>query len=379
VGLNAGSGQTGNRVFLAGQSAGKFTTQADLIVIGDNAFASGTSAAPNSTASFAGMICIGSGAGAVASTASTTGGANGLTGSILIGLNAATAAVDCGSNIIVGSNAAASVVGLVNSNPFYANVIIGSEAVAQLSPASGTFRTLTNNVVIGKRACYGSLAHADSALTTSVILGADSCLNSFAQVSNGGNITSSVVIGYQAAQSLASAGAFTTQNNVIIGSNCIQSTASNITDNTLVGFGILADAGTFDSNVIVGSSSRTGSLNNTFIGTACSPSVTPGSRNILIGNQAGSSLGAGYNDTFALETKVGATRRTLLAGDLNLGNLIVGNSNPATDRTTSGTNTLKLLNGTSTGAVTGGGFFYVNAGALHWVGSAGTDTTVAPA
>lgn len=33
----------------------------------------------------------------------------------------------------------------------------------------------------------------------------------------------------------------------------------------------------------------------------------------------------------------------------------------------------------SPGAVTNGGVFYVNAGALHWLGSSGTDTTIAPA
>lgn len=39
-----------------------------------------------------------------------------------------------------------------------------------------------------------------------------------------------------------------------------------------------------------------------------------------------------------------------------------------------------LANGSPTGVnPAGGGFFYVVAGVLHWVGSGGSDTTIAPA
>ena len=77
--------------------------------------------------------------------------------------------------------------------------------------------------------------------------------------------------------------------------------------------------------------------------------------------------------------------RAAIYGRMDQGNLILGNSVQGTNRdwrgTTNPTNAVKLLNGTiGSGAnTTGGGYFYVNAGALHWVGSAGTDTTIAAA
>lgn len=52
----------------------------------------------------------------------------------------------------------------------------------------------------------------------------------------------------------------------------------------------------------------------------------------------------------------------------------------ATERLSLNSDGQMFLSDGAVGAVpTGGGYFYVSAGALHWVGSAGTDTVVAPA
>ena len=58
---------------------------------------------------------------------------------------------------------------------------------------------------------------------------------------------------------------------------------------------------------------------------------------------------------------------------------IDGNSDPI-DRDFSGTNVLKILNGTAPSAnPVGGGFLYVTAGALNYRGSGGTITALAAA
>lgn len=45
----------------------------------------------------------------------------------------------------------------------------------------------------------------------------------------------------------------------------------------------------------------------------------------------------------------------------------------------SGATILSISNGGPTGNPTGGGYFYVLNGAVHWVGSSGDDTQIAPA
>jgi len=90
--------------------------------------------------------------------------------------------------------------------------------------------------------------------------------------------------------------------------------------------------------------------------------------------------GDASNDTLIIGTDQGRFAYAALI----TGNVILGNSNAGgtlLDFGTGGpTNVVKLINGSKASSnPVGGGYFYVAAGALHWVGSAGTDTVVAPA
>jgi hypothetical protein len=320
---------------------------------------------PAATAAAAGTIVIGARALPVWQD-EQTGGVN--AGNIVIGMDACEVLEYSTCNIVIGTRAMASVVGGVGSAP-QNNVIVGMEALEE-----PTGRT-TETVIIGMRACIGD-AGDGGAFNSDVIIGYRACADD-----SSANVTSSVVIGWQAGLIM---GAVASSTSVVIGNAAIQ-TASGI--DTCVAIGASTDlTNNADNSTVVGFASHGGLDNNTILG-ASAPNngtsiVAPGSRNIIIGDGAGGSIVAGGNDNFALETFVGGTRRAMFFGNLDSGNIVIGNSTIAQRDlgTIGGTNQVKLINGTrGAGNPTNGGFFYVLAGALRWVGSAGTDTVIAPA
>lgn len=374
-GPGAGSGASGNRCIFLGSTAGQNSTVSDVLAIGNAALAAGMADANSGT----GVVAIGSqalkaltGPGVAAVPRPTT--ALGYSaGSLVTGLSAA---------VIIGDFAYSGPTGNAAGNAANKLVCIGSGAMQNTFGNSGTNSTVGSDcVVIGARAFQPlaqQTAGAYAQCQQNVIIGSES----FYQVGGSQNIlTNNVAIGYRTY--FGSYGTGNVTNNVAIGAS-VGSGAGLSIQNVLVGSGVLANSASCQDNVFVGynvANNDTPGNNNVAIGSGVRcPSGSPNTRqgNIIIG--AGANTGVTqYTDTLLIETNIAGTKRTLVFGDLNAGNMIIGNSTDATNRDMKGTNTLKLLNGTANGAATGGGYFYVNAGALHWVGSAGTDTTIAPA
>jgi hypothetical protein len=221
--------------------------------------------------------------------------------------------------------------------------------------------TLTQSVIIGRRALVGMVAGGGSC-ASSVIIGAN--LNA---VVTGGNICdfgNSVVIG-QAAQIVASAANGDRTLSVVIGD------AASLNGPGAIMFGVSNQGSRGDRVRIIGAANNFGA------------SGTGWANNFIIGNDlttasVGTTMDAG--GFFMLCRNI---TNQLMFGNFASGNIVLGNSTNAQKdlETIAGTNQVKLVNGTRGGGgnPTTGGFFYVSAGALHWVGSAGTDTVVAPA
>jgi hypothetical protein len=166
-------------------------------------------------------------------------------------------------------------------------------------------------------------------------------------------------------------------SGVYIGHGCTPNKNSG-TNEIMIGAGIVNTDGA--NNVSIGTGNVVNAaVNLVQIGVGIDGSR--GDRSIIIGSGAGAGETTPTQaDLLIIETSVAGTRRTAMYGDMSAGNLIIGLSTPGTDRDMHGSNTLKLLDGgKGAGNPVGGGFFYVLAGALHWVGSAGTDTVIAPA
>lgn len=361
VGTTAGRNQTGAACFLGGQSAGDNSTVANLVIIGDN-----------------------SGKGGIIDVANLTGttivGAQ--SGQAVIG---ATAAIADGALTILGSG------NLKNAASADSSVIIGQGILPLTTDAAAK---VSQNILIGN-------GIASDVTTTGP--------------------GSSVIIGYHAQQSTGNS---SSTNNVVIGANAFNTSAGSCVDNVFIGFNVIPVAAlgpaqnvvigsgtsigaTSSSNTIIGfqatsaGTANTGS--NTGVGTSCSantagdlighnvvlgfrasvPTAQTTGMNVIIGPNAGKTLTGASGVTgnlLVIETNVDGlgAQKSLLFGSFASGNLILGNSLTAVNQDfggVPGTNILKLLNGTkSTGTnIIGGGYFYVSAGILHWVDSAGND------
>lgn len=392
VGLNAGTSQTGNRVFLAGLAAGTHTSGSDLIVIGDEALSAGTASNVNPAN---GIIAIGTNTFAAINSNSVDDSVaiglnagqrlqrsgNGQSGAhVLIGPNAGAYLAASSADVIIGDSAAQLSEGgnTGGGNPASLNVVIGYQAAQNVGTLGTVNSQLRSNVVIGANAAQGGGTLGNSAaLNNSVIIGQGAA--------SGGMITRSisaaVVIGFQTCTALAST--TTTTNVVIIGPSMNISSANGcVVIGQGYGNGLNHDA---SGMAAVGDNINSQNQQSTFLGSnlACAGG---GKGNIVIGYGAGSLLTSGINDAFLVETNVNSNSRVaLLYGQIRNGNLCVGNSTFGTNTdfgNINNTNCLKILNTTSYSPGTnpiGGGFFYVNAGALHWVGTSGTDTQLAPA
>lgn len=378
VGLNAGLRQTGARVFLAGLNAGNDSTISDLIIIGDSA-----GVGPLTDAALNGTIILGSSALPRAVSGFDNLGVSGAC--TIIGLNtltAMTASARLAGTVAVGSSIASAAVMDNGGSNFSRNTFLGTAILNNNTWGSGFGSS--DNVMVGHLAAARNAA-GSSQFIQCTLLGAQAGAFSgssmarcvaigFGALNNGsGNMADNVVVGNAAGQSLAGGAA----DNVLIGAG---SNAQNASSNNVL-LGQAATALTISNCVIIGSGATGGnSVNGVVIGA----SATGGSAGgvVVIGFGAGAGQG-NTNDMFLVETFDGVTHRSVLFGNLGSGNLMVGNTAPGANREFGGagaTNILKILNGTKGGSnPAGGGYFYVSAGALHYVGTSGTDTPLAPA
>lgn len=370
VGLNAGTNTTGARNFLAGQSAGQYTDVNDLIVIGNSALSAGTSTTHITDTDLAGAVVLGN--SAAANLRQATGGPS----SVIVGYQAANAAVALGSSVIIGHQAYANGPATVSA-PVFDNVIVGSQS-AQFLDFNTTNRS-ARNVILGAQAMQGS-AVGTSVATANVVIGWQCAKNNVGT----GMISSCVLIGPSAVQALGSSGAACTAN-VIIG----DATFPNVTsaDNSIcIGHAVNGPA-TSSRNTVVGANATVGLLGNVLLGDTATCSFAANGC-IVIG--AGAGLIApttAVSNTLTVESYpsgVGPPIGALLYGQFNSGNLIVGNSGTAQRDlaslgATGATNVLRMINGSAAvGTNPAGGYLYINAGSLRYVGSNGTETQIAP-
>jgi serine acetyltransferase len=337
VGATAGVNTVGARNILAGLRAGIDTVDSDLIVIGDGALGAGCD-----SEAITGLIAIGSSA-----CGSMDDSAPEAQTCTVIGYHAAALAPSMRANTFLGSLVFSTVESTTANT---ANVIIGEEAAANIGPS--TEQTIENNVIIGTRAMRGEAAESDISVENTVIIGAQINL----LIGGESNVSASVIIGA----------------NVSTLGGCAQS--------VLIGRNVQSDAGAqCFRNIVIGNSSTVGPGESNILIGALITGIT-GTANVFIGEAAGVSQDGDAQLLFEINVD---EPLALIYGDFLTGNVVLGNSAAAVNRDFGGagaTNILKLLNGTigDTNPV-GGGYFYISAGALHWVGSAGTDTVVAPA
>ena len=362
VGITAGQRSTGPNCFLAMANAGNGETIADMLVIGANAAETNWQAA-----AYDGSIIIGN--RAYQALDGTIAPSFGAAVNTVIGTNTAQAiANSSGSNVFVGDNILSEAAGQDSSF----NVVVGSQACQHVGTNGGNPQQMNRMVVLGYQALFsipGGALQQDS-----VIIGAEACQGTHFQIEQ------SVVIGSQCGQTgtgdtaglvdvimmgYHAGGADGAQSAVLIGANGTY--GANMRFCVAVGGNISAFGG--QSNVVVGDSAQAGN----------------GNYNVVLGAAAGSSFSTAPTTSDQLVIEVGnpgGACRTLIRGNFgaqaahDFGNVIFGDSKIGTDDDTVGTNTVKIINGTNGAAVApvGGGYFYVNAGELHWIGSDNTDT-----
>lgn len=384
VGITAGQSQTGARVFLAGQSAGAHSTISDFIAIGNVAAGNAIT-----DSNLSGTTVIGS-----KSLATVTSGVgfNASGPVVSIGYNNAPLANTLASSQLIGDNIAPNFSGGTGGGALDidACVMIGSQVYYYPDSTPSHASSPTLSVLIGYQAFRAAGAHRTptgmAQCVSNVIIGAQACLNVGNAQSTGTGITSAVVIGAAAGSQMGNGSGYLPTLDVIIGAGAM-SDYTNGSQNTFIGGGnsTVNVSGTVSNNVAIGYGiTQVGNLNNTLIGANI---IGPYAANqcIFIGASAGRTQAGGTSHVFILETNISPNQYALFYGRLDLGNLVIGNSlDSGSTRDiggAGGTNCLKLLNGTkfTAGALSGGGYFYVSSGALHWVGSGGTDTTLAGA
>jgi hypothetical protein len=386
VGLNAGQDQLGARVFLAGKGAGQYTgvNVSDIIVIGDAALDAGTLAAPITEATFAGSIIVGSGA----ATSLTSPGAAGLTGAnTVIGYNALAAALYAGTNVLIGDNVASAYPGASQVGALSANVYIGSQVFAGGKNTPGSQSIHSENVVIGYEATMPPGTTPYMGVNDCVVIGSGALSGSVGTTINGTcSFGNGVYIGRRCGY--GSNNANNVNNETWVGAGITGSNSYSRGDNTCVGYNIVMGAANANFSTMVGSGASGCTQYGSILGAKGNANGHKGV--VLLGAGAGSSgTSIAADDVFLLETvRDDGNRRCLLYGVLgqvagaSQGGLIVGASTQGTDRDlpTNSYNILKLLNGhVGTVNPVGGGYLYCTAGALHWVGTSGTDTQLASA
>jgi hypothetical protein len=384
VGITAGQSQTGARVFLAGQSAGAHSTISDFIAIGDTA-ASGAAV----DAALSGTTVIGSKSlSTLANTsASLTTGAP----VTALGFNIAPLATSLSGSVLIGDHVAAGFNGGVGAGALGIDscVMIGSQVYLYPNAVVSQASSPTLSVIIGYQAYQGVGAHnAGNGMAvcfSNVVIGAQACANVGNAQATGTGITTAVVIGASAGLQMGNSNGAQPAGDVVIGYASVNDYVFG-SNNVFIGAGnsTVGVSGTVSNNTAIGYGIKNiGNLNNTLLGSNITGPGLGGNQCIFIGAWAGRTQAGGVGNIFILETNISPNQHALFYGRLDTGSLIIGNSTEAAGNrdlaTLGGTNLLKLLNGTVGGTAAGGGYLYVSAGALHWKGSSGTDTTLAPA
>jgi hypothetical protein len=370
ISINAGENYSGQRSFLAGSTTGDNCDLSDLVLLGHAIM-------PNATTdtNVAGSTAVGS----ETLTAFVSSGTGGAGANTALGFRAGGAMIYGAANVFIGDNAAGAVPGVL-SNAVTHNVVIGSGA-CEFSGNAGENQSLSGSVVIGWRAC-ASVNPSTGEVTASVVIGAGAATNTG---SGGGvaNLEGSVVIGAQTVAGMAES--TSVQSVVVVGANCTHGAGPQ--NSVYVGCNAVVGDIAVQSVVIGDSTLDDGGGFNVAVGDHAH--TLAGDFNVLLGSNVGRGIIAATSNALLIE--VGAaqsshpTRRLVFGnfgtqGAADGGTLIFGDSQPGVNDDMQGVNTVKLLNGTiGIASPVGGGYFYVTAGALHWVGSGGTDTAIAPA
>lgn len=358
-GPGAGGGNTGNATVMIGLNAGLNNGAANTIVIGNSSGGGGIPTAnPGNTIvgqgslnkwnaqasglAFPGVTAIGHGIGPNIVGIDTTV----LIGDGVLPLYVSTLdrSVFIGNGS--GGNWNASATGSSN------NVVIGYEAL-NLSGATGG--GMNSCVIIGSQACNSPLVNVP---TNSIIIG-------FQAGGQGSGCSNATIIGSQSSDNGNGS------NNTFLGNAITWSTAGSAA-NTIVGWGGGSPSGLGSQNTLIGAQAR-------------APQNVSNVRSICLGSSAGRTLANTSTNILCIETNDSSdAQRAAIYSTLLNGNIVLGNSTDASNRdfgTTPGTNMLKLLNGTKhTGTnPSGGGYFYVSGGLLHWVDTAGNDLNISGA
>ncbi len=363
TGPKAGPGNSADLTLFLSANAGKNNAGADSIALGNGALAGGNTNA--------GMIAIGVGAEASVIGARFAGDVD-----ITIGENANGLAQLAGNMVVIGHNALSVQKSNGVGSQGYETVIIGAYALSQMNKNDATGGVI-QSVIIGSQ--IGGQNPGAGNLNTTVVIGYNAIVGL-------PTLGGSIVIGDNTIPNLSGGNGL--QSSVVIGSGALHNLSGLIgsIEITAIGAQTAVSANTTPVNCVALGQGAWIADHTTCLGAfAGSQGIgvgSPGIGSIYIGAQAGYIAATPANWTFLVETyyqSVGAY--TMMYGLMNTGNLSVGNL-PAADRdfaTIGCTNALKLTDGTrGAGNPAGGGFFYVNAGALHWVDAGGNDTLLSP-
>lgn len=364
VGATSGPNVLGARDFLAGLGAGANSTADDLLIIGANAGDAGIT-----DADLAGTIVVGN-AAAGALTLTNSLDSSTARPNVIAGFNAATLAVNVGACVVIGAGALDSYVGATNTGGALQGLVaIGTDVLANINGTVGNGNPPALSVVIGHRAALGTNG-SDWFLQDSTIIGALACDGTGGGLGSGAQMSANVVIGAKAARALGTgSGDF---DNVIIGAQAAEG-GNTIRECVIIGKGASVGNSPRRGGIAIGNGAQVGDTGGIALGQGA---TSNGDRAINIGQNAAL---ASANQIYI--GNADADNRSMLLADMSSGAIILGNvANAASgDRALVGTNTVKLLNGAAGATPAGGGYFYVDgsaSSALHWVDSAGTDSTL---
>jgi hypothetical protein len=408
IAANAGGGipQAVSHIILLGEDAGQNLLASDVIILGHdsgkNVPASATNLivmgqnSGNGMAS-AGAIVIGAGSlnGPLNASAANimaignqiaplltnanigTGVAPLLIGSNILTSYTTTTAPDLiaiGRNIVPAHSATGATLGPQNS------VLIGSDIKLARNTTSGTDG---QEIMIGHNIMRAMTIGSSN---KSIMVGCNIFLT---QTSNAFGASNSIIIGHDISAGSASDTSKLT-NSILIGHNITCSSTVNATSGGLnsVWIGTNGEVRNCDNSVFIGynyiapGTAAARSDRNTVIGSNNNFNLGTWSNGIVIGNN--NSQGGAFGTTMQLGNVAALAQSnfTVFAARFTTGNTVLGRAPdfPIEIGVVGSTNAIMLIDGTrGAGNPVGGGFFYSLAGALHWVGSAGTDTVVAPA
>ena len=280
-----------------------------------------------------------------------------------------------------------------------ASIVIGYQAIERqrtLAANGGVYAR--RSVLLGFRVLRGTAFSQDGAgtgINESIFIGSEAGENAgLDSPAPGLSVEGTIAIGTRALRLINTVGFEVTSNNIAIGQDC-GTTVRSGQRNVWIGASLVGGSFSSADNVMIGAAIQgavvTNGAQNVVLGANASVNGL-NSRNIFLGSGANAlSTLATASDSLLVETVNSTTnvRRNLVYG--NMGTLTGANVtacgilfglSDGTNRDLPGMNIVKIVNGGRDAGLTapvGGGYFYVNAGALHWVGSANTDTVIAPA